>query len=126
MIFDLDPGEKCTFDNVIEAAHAVKEILDERHIESCVKTSGKRGLHIYVSVGAKYTIFKRELGIEGLHFHDNRAEAITNWLKKLPPHKVRQFVSGHRGEGAFNRYVRTNSADGHEAVRQAEAERMAA
>ena len=78
------------------------------------------------SVGAKCTIFKHELGIDGLHFHDFRAEAITNWLKKLPPHKVRQFVSGHRGEGAFNRYVRTDSADGHEAVRQAEAERMAA
>ncbi len=55
MIFDLDPGEQTTFDMAIEAAHAVKNVLDTCGIQSYPKTSGKRGLHVYVPVGGKYT-----------------------------------------------------------------------
>ena len=46
------------------------------------------------SLGARYTLAKKALGIEDLRFHDNRREAITRWLEILPPHKVRQ-ISGH-------------------------------
>ena len=46
------------------------------------------------SVSAKYTRAKKLLGIENLRFHDNRREAITRWLKLLPPHKVK-LISGH-------------------------------
>lgn len=46
------------------------------------------------SCSAAYTLAKKRLGIEGLRFHDNRREAVTLWLSKLPPHKVRQ-ISGH-------------------------------
>ena len=55
MIFDLDPGEKTSFVDVIEAARAVKEVLEELDIESHPKTSGKHGLHIYVPLCAKYS-----------------------------------------------------------------------
>lgn len=41
-----------------------------------------------------YADAKTKLGIVGLRFHDNRREAITRWLKLLPPHKVRK-ISGH-------------------------------
>lgn len=69
------------------------------------------------SVGAKYTRFKNELGIPDLHFHDNRGEAITNWLKKLSSQKVRKFISGHDTSALFDRvYDRTNPADGHVAL----------
>lgn len=79
------------------------------------------------SVGAKYTRFKKELGIEDLHFHDNRREAITNWLKKLPPHKVRKFLSGHTTGAVFDRvYDATDAADGHALMRLPDAERMVA
>lgn len=47
------------------------------------------------SLGARYTLAKKALGIMDLRFHDNRREAISRWLAKgLPPHKVRQ-ISGH-------------------------------
>lgn len=55
MIFDFDPGEKIAFDDVIEAAHILKEILDRCGMTSYVKTSGRRGLHIYVPIEARYT-----------------------------------------------------------------------
>ena len=47
------------------------------------------------SLGARYTLAKRALGIVDLRFHDNRREAISRYLKVLPPHEVR-LISGHR------------------------------
>lgn len=47
------------------------------------------------SLGARYTLAKKALGIVDLRFHDNRREAISRWLATgLSPHKVRQ-ISGH-------------------------------
>ena len=74
------------------------------------------------SVGAKYTRAKNALGIEGLRFHDNRREAITAWLKRMPPHAVRKYVSGHDTSAIFDRvYDATKAEDGHAALRQAPA-----
>lgn len=47
------------------------------------------------SLGARYTLAKKALGIVDLRFHDNRREAISRYLKLLPPHEVR-LISGHR------------------------------
>ncbi|HVY72653.1 MAG TPA: non-homologous end-joining DNA ligase [Candidatus Paceibacterota bacterium] len=58
MVFDLDPGEKTQFVDVINAARAVKKVLDEKKLTSFIKTSGKRGLHIYVPIGARYSYDK--------------------------------------------------------------------
>jgi len=54
MIFDLDP-EKVPFDAVVDAALAVHEILDELGLVNLCKTSGGRGLHIYVPLAGQYT-----------------------------------------------------------------------
>jgi hypothetical protein len=76
------------------------------------------------SVGAKYTRTKKELRAEypglfiDLHFHDNRRKAITEWLRKLTPHQVRKFVSGHETSAIFDRnYDATDPADGHAVLR---------
>jgi bifunctional non-homologous end joining protein LigD len=53
-IIDLDP-DKNTFDQVIEAAHVTKDVLDGMGVPSFCKTSGSTGLHIYIPLGAKYT-----------------------------------------------------------------------
>jgi bifunctional non-homologous end joining protein LigD len=52
-IIDLDP-DKNSFDQVIEAALATKEVLDKLKVPSYCKTSGSTGLHIYIPLGAKY------------------------------------------------------------------------
>ena len=54
MIFDIDPSDKNTFDQVIETALAFKKILDKAGAESFCKTSGSTGLHIYVPMKKKY------------------------------------------------------------------------
>ena len=55
MIIDLDPSPENTFEQVIEAALATKEVLDKYNIPSYCKTSGSTGIHIFVPMGAKYT-----------------------------------------------------------------------
>ncbi len=54
LVIDLDP-EDISFEKVVEAALAVKEVLDAAGAKSYCKTSGATGLHIYVPLGAKYT-----------------------------------------------------------------------
>jgi len=53
-IIDLDP-EKTLFKNVILVANAFRELFEQLEIESFPKTSGKRGMHIYIPMKAKYS-----------------------------------------------------------------------
>jgi bifunctional non-homologous end joining protein LigD len=48
--FDLDPAAGATFDHVREAAVVVREALDALKMPSVVKTTGSRGLHVYVPI----------------------------------------------------------------------------
>ncbi|MCE3282785.1 MAG: ligase, partial [Chitinophagaceae bacterium] len=54
MVIDLDPSDKNTFEEVVDAALATKEVLDKAGATAFCKTSGSSGLHIYVPLGAKY------------------------------------------------------------------------
>jgi bifunctional non-homologous end joining protein LigD len=48
--FDMDPVVGATFDQVREAALVVHEALETLKIAALVKTTGSRGLHIYVPI----------------------------------------------------------------------------
>ena len=50
--FDLDPSSDRV--SLTWAAHRVREVLGELGLEAIVKTSGKRGLHLYVPVQRRY------------------------------------------------------------------------
>ena len=54
-IIDLDPPEAMDFKNVIRVAETFKTVLDAAKIHGFCKTSGSKGLHIYIAMGAKYT-----------------------------------------------------------------------
>ena len=54
IVLDLDP-EEAPFDTVCEVAMAVKEVLDEANLLSYPKTSGSRGMHIYVPIEKIYS-----------------------------------------------------------------------
>ena len=50
---DLDPGEGTTWDDVIAAAHEVKERFEAMGLVGFVKTSGGKGLHVVAPVKPK-------------------------------------------------------------------------
>src|SRR3954465_5925236 len=51
---DLDPMEQCTFDRVRRVAHVAHEVLDELGAVGWPKTSGGKGLHIYVRIEPRW------------------------------------------------------------------------
>lgn len=53
LILDLDP-EKVAFEEVVKTAQFIHEYLLKFKIKSLCKTSGGRGLHIYIPLGKKY------------------------------------------------------------------------
>ena len=48
--FDLDPGVGAPFDRVRETALVVREALDVLKMPSLVKTTGSKGMHVYVPI----------------------------------------------------------------------------
>jgi bifunctional non-homologous end joining protein LigD len=48
--FDLDPGAGAGFDRVRETGLVVKEALDALKMPALVKTTGSKGLHVYVPI----------------------------------------------------------------------------
>ena len=53
-LIDLDPDKPNTFDQVMEVAKVVKQVLDSIGADAMVKTSGSSGIHIYIPLGARY------------------------------------------------------------------------
>ncbi|OYQ31889.1 DNA ligase D [Flavobacterium cyanobacteriorum] len=54
IIFDLDPN-KASLKDLITTANKVREILDGLGIKGYLKTSGGKGLHVFIPVKPKYT-----------------------------------------------------------------------
>ena len=55
VLFDVDPKPPAEFDEAIEVAFLLKEVLDKLGLRSFVKTSGKKGSHVVVPVIDGYT-----------------------------------------------------------------------
>ncbi len=53
-VFDLDP-EHADFRNVVKTALVIRNILKDAGAESFCKTSGSRGLHLFIPLGARYS-----------------------------------------------------------------------
>ncbi|MEO7953381.1 MAG: DNA primase small subunit domain-containing protein, partial [Polaromonas sp.] len=54
MIFDLDPGEGTGWQHVQDAAVLVRALLSELGLESWLKTSGGKGLHVVVPLTPRF------------------------------------------------------------------------
>ncbi|MGH8638142.1 MAG: non-homologous end-joining DNA ligase, partial [Burkholderiales bacterium] len=48
LVLDIDPGEKATWAQVVEAARLIRQLLERADLESFPKTTGGRGLHVVV------------------------------------------------------------------------------
>ncbi len=53
-VIDIDPDEN-NYEDIVEAAQAVKEVLDRAGAKGYPKTSGATGMHIYIPFNGKYS-----------------------------------------------------------------------
>jgi bifunctional non-homologous end joining protein LigD len=54
VVFDIDPGERVDWTAVVEAARRLRAILQTRDLDSWVKTTGGKGLHVVVPFRAEH------------------------------------------------------------------------
>jgi bifunctional non-homologous end joining protein LigD len=55
LVFDLDPAKGKGFEQAIEAAGVIRSLLDKLGLPGVPKTSGKRGIHVFIPLASGYT-----------------------------------------------------------------------
>jgi bifunctional non-homologous end joining protein LigD len=103
LIIDIDPSEKNTFEQVIEAANVVKEVLDKAGASCYCKTSGASGLHVYVPTGKKYSYeqVKDFAYLVCMLAHEQIADFTTlerNLQKRGHMHIYMDYLQNRRGQ----------------------------
>jgi bifunctional non-homologous end joining protein LigD len=100
MIFDLDPGEGVSWAQLQEAAILTRAILTELQLQSWLKTSGGKGLHLVVPLAPKlgYGVVKRF------------SQAIVQHLAKTIPQR---FVAKSGGSNRVGRVFVDYLRNGH-------------
>ena len=59
MVFDLDPGEQANVLDCARLALILRDLLAQMHLACYVKTSGQKGLHVFVPLNRGETTFER-------------------------------------------------------------------
>jgi len=101
LVLDLDPPEGEAFSMVVRIAHAVRQALADVGLAGAVKTSGAKGLHVFVPIG------------EAASFEDSAAatRAIARRAELLEPEvATTAFVRADRGGKVFVDSTRVGGA----------------
>ena len=99
IVVDLDPGAAVEWPAVIEAARLVRRLLRAVDLESFVKTTGGRGLHVVVPIAPKAD------WSECLEFARALAQAL---VRRQPDRFTEQFAKAGRDDKILVDYLRNN------------------
>jgi bifunctional non-homologous end joining protein LigD len=99
IVIDLDPGESVEWAAVVDAARLVRSLLRAIELESFVKTTGGRGLHVVVP------ITPRADWSECLEFARAFAQAL---VRRQPELFTEQFAKAGRSDKILVDYLRNN------------------
>jgi bifunctional non-homologous end joining protein LigD len=91
-ILDLDPGPESTFALVVQTARWIHEVMTELGLTGSVKTSGGRGMHVYLPLPPRTSFATARVVADLVAHHVNaRHPADTTLLRPLkqrPPNAV--------------------------------------
>ena len=108
IIIDLDPGEGLGYAEVIEGAHEVRERFKAMKLESFIKTSGGKGLHIVVPFKPELDwdtvkAFTKQLAEDMAS--DSPTKYVANMAKKLRKGRIFvDYLRNGRGQTAVAAY----------------------
>jgi bifunctional non-homologous end joining protein LigD len=101
VVIDLDP-EDVSFNLVIEAAQMVRKTLEQAGARGYCKTSGKRGLHIYVPFGARYSYEQgskfAELIVQLVHTRLSHSTSLIRHPAKRQKRVYLDFLQNAKGK----------------------------
>ncbi|MEX1124445.1 MAG: ATP-dependent DNA ligase, partial [Acidimicrobiia bacterium] len=83
--FDFDPGPEVTFDQVRAAAAAAHDLLQEIGLIGWPKTSGSRGIHVYVRIEPLWDFFQTRRAVLAFARELERrmpGQVTTKWWKE--------------------------------------------
>ena len=103
LVLDLDPGEGVKFTRVVEVADAVGEVLASLKLKGALKTSGSRGLHIFVPLPGETTwndaAHLAEVIARRVAEHHRAIATIERSIKKRPKGSVYvDYLQNARGK----------------------------
>ena len=101
LVLDLDPPEGETFSMAVQAAHLVRQALADVDLEGAVKTSGAKGVHVYVPIDHRSPPEDAAAATRAIAARAERLDpdiATTAFVKEDRGHKV--FVDATRVGGA--------------------------
>jgi DNA ligase D len=101
LVLDLDPPEGATFGLAVKAAHLVRQALADVGLSGAVKTSGAKGVHVYVPIDDQATIEDAAAATRAIAA---RAERID------PALATTEFVRDNRGGKVFVDSTRAGGA----------------
>lgn len=101
LVLDLDPPEGETFELAVKAALLVRQALTDSGLDGAVKTSGAKGVHVYVPIDDQSTIEEAAAATRAIAARAERIDpalATTAYVKEERHGKV--FVDSTRAGGA--------------------------
>jgi bifunctional non-homologous end joining protein LigD len=108
LVFDLDPDTTLAFERVVEAALSVREELARLGLESFVKTTGGKGLHVVLPLRAKHSWEEHKAFAHAVVSAMAKAEPdryVTNMRKDARKGKIfLDYLRNARGNSAIAPY----------------------
>jgi DNA ligase D-like protein (predicted polymerase) len=89
LVLDLDPPDEAAWPNVVEVALALRKLLDLLEVESVVKTSGQKGLHVLVPLAPRQVAGQVKLA----------GRYIADLLERLLPELTTQETDREKRRG---------------------------
>lgn len=95
-VFDLDPGEDVEFETICDIAVSTRDVLEKFGLQSYAKTSGSRGIHVYVPIKPAFSygdVAKLAEKIAKIVAEENPNQATTE--RSLKNRKKNQIYIDH-------------------------------
>ncbi len=102
VVFDLDPGDRADVLDCARVAFILRELFTRLHLESFVKTSGQKGLHVYVPLNRRETTFddtKKFSKAVAVIMQKNYPELVTARMAK-ESREARVFINWSQNDSS--------------------------